>query len=184
MGEEDARSFGKFDLRDLGVLGPAPDEDFQIAVRLAARAVRAPVSTFSVLDFEAGLSRLRAHVGLETSSPEVDEIPIEASLALSALTETDLVVLPDVAADPLAATHPFLRANGIRSILAAPVLCPAREVVALLAVHDRVPRIWTQEDRETIRGLAKVCTGTILLRAALRTIGLVSRGAFRRAPIG
>jgi GAF domain-containing protein len=54
-------------------------------------------------------------------------------------------------------------------------MCPAEEVAALLAVHDLFPRIWTPEERDTIRGIAHFCTEAILLRAALRTLGLVSR---------
>ena len=181
MGNESLTTFGRFDLRDLGVLGETPDRDFETAVRLAARAIRAPVATFGVLDFDNAVSRIRAHSGLRSAVPTSDAIPLESALILKAMSETDIIAIPDVARDPAARDHPVLRAQGIQSLLAAPVLCPAREVIGLLAVHDQVPRIWTTEERESIAGLARFCTEVILLRASLRTLGMVSRRS-RSAP--
>lgn len=175
MGDESLTSFGRFDLRDLGVLGEDPDRDFERAVELAARSIRAPVATFAVLDFDNAVSRLRAHRGLSSAAQGTDAIPLEAALILKAMSETDIIAIPDVARDSAGRDHPFLRAQGIQSLLAAPVLCPAGEVIGLLAVHDRVSRIWTTEERESIAGLAGFCTQAILLRASLRTLGMVSR---------
>jgi GAF domain-containing protein len=177
MGNESLTTFGRFDLRDLGVLGETPDRDFDTAVAVAVRAIRAPISTFAVLDFDNAVSRLRAHSGLSSVAQRTDAIPLESALILKAMSETDIIAIPDVARDPAARDHPFLRAHGIQSLLAAPVLCPAREVIGLLAVHDLVPRIWTTEERESIAGLARLCTQVILLRASLRTLGMVSRKA-------
>jgi GAF domain-containing protein len=109
--------------------------------------------------------------------PEVDAIPLETSIALSAMSETDVIAIPDTARDSVAQKNPLVRTQGIKSILAAPVLCPAREVVALVAVHDRVPRLWSPEEKDAVLGIAHFCTQVILLRAALRTLGMVSRRA-------
>lgn len=175
MGTDATRSLGKFDLRDIGVIGDGPDRDFDTAVSLAAGAARAPAATFAVLDFEAGLSRLRSHVGLGGATPEMGIVPIEAAITLRAMSESDIIAIPETALDPLARENPFIRAHGIRSLLAAPVLCPAQDVIGLLAVHDRVPRLWTANERAAISGLAHLCTRIILLRAALTTLGIVSR---------
>jgi GAF domain-containing protein len=168
-------SFGKFDLKDLGVLRREPDRDFDTAVMLASRSLRTPMATFSVLDFDAAIARLRAHVGTNDAVAEVYEIPITTSLTLSAMSEGDVIAVSDTARDPLTAENPFVASQQVQSILAAPVLCPAQEVVALIAVHDQLPRLWTPEDRQTILGFAHFCTQIILLRASLRTLGIVSR---------
>jgi GAF domain-containing protein len=178
MGEEGGRAFNRFDLRDLGLFGKGSDHDFDTAVALAARALRTPIAAFSVLDFEAGLSRLRAHVGTRHPVTEREEIPIEASLNIRAMSRSDVIAIADTSRDPVARDHPFVQAQGIRSILAAPVMCPAGDVVALIGVHDILPRIWTAEEKEAILGFAHFCTEIILLRAALRTIGILSRGQF------
>lgn len=180
MTEGNARAFGKFDLRDLGVLRKEPDRDFDTAVMLASRSLRTPIATFSVLDFEGGIARLRAHVGTNDAVDEVYEIPITTSLTLSAMSESDVICVTETSRDPLTQGNPFVASQKVQSLLAAPVLCPAQDVVALIAVHDRVPRLWTAEDRQTILGFAHFCTQVILLRASLRTLGIVSRRG--RAP--
>lgn len=176
MGDEAGRVFDRFDLRDLGVIGKGSDHDFDTAVALAARALRTPVAAFSVLDFEAGLSRLRAHFGTRHPVSENEDIPIEASLSIAAMSRSDVIAICDTSRDPVARQHPFVQAQGIQSILAAPVMCPAGLVAALIGVHDRVPRIWTDEEKQAILGFAHFCTELILLRAALRTLGILSRG--------
>jgi GAF domain-containing protein len=175
MGDERAEVSRRFDIKDLGILGPGPDRDFDLAVALAARSLRAPICALSVLDFDAGLSRLRAHVGTRAPVTEREDIPIEASLTISALSPSDVIAIPDVSRDETARSHPFVQAQGIASILAAPIMCPAEEVVALIAVHDRVPRLWSAEEKESILGIAHFCTQVILLRATLRTLVMVSR---------
>jgi GAF domain-containing protein len=177
LGNDDPRVFPRFDLRDLGVLGAGQDPDFDRAATLAARALRTPISTLSVLDFDAGVSRLRAQFGTRVPLSDREVIAIEASLAIKAMSRYDVITIPDVAKDSTARAHPFVRAQGIQSILAAPIMCPAEEVVALIAVHDRIPRIWTRDEHDAILGIAHFCTEIILLRAALRTLGMVSRKA-------
>jgi GAF domain-containing protein len=175
VNDGDLRTYGKFDLRDIGVLRTEPDRDFDTAVMLASRSLRTPISTFSVLDFAGGIARLRAHVGTSDTVAEVYEIPITASITLSAMSESDVISIPDTARDPLTQDNPFVASQQVQSLLAAPVLCPAQDIVALIAVHDRIPRLWTAEDRQTILGFAHFCTQVILLRASLRTLGMVSR---------
>jgi len=175
MVDDGRQPFGKFDLRDLGVLRKGTDREFDTAVTLAARALRAPVAVISVLDFEAGISWLRAHVGTMNPVSELEDIPIESSLFLAAMSRSDVIAIPDTARDAAAKANPFIRAQGIQSVLAAPVMCPAEDVVALVSVHDRVPRLWTAEEKESLLGIAHFCTESILLRAALRTLGMVSR---------
>jgi GAF domain-containing protein len=165
----------KFDLVDLGVLAGGPDKEFDFAVRLAARAARAPVATFATVDFGSRLSRLRAHNGLGAEGPKVTEVPLEISVAYRAVVCGDLIAISDTARDPRTVAHPFFRSHGIQSMLAAPVLCPADEVIALLAVHDTLPRIWNAEDRNALAQVAHFCTQVILLRAALKTLSLISK---------
>ncbi len=177
MGDERIGAFKRFDLRDLGILGPGPDRDFDLAVALASRSLRAPMATFAALDFDAGLTRIGSHVGMVADMTELETIPLETSIALSAMCETDVIAIPDTGRDDVARANPLVLRQGIKSVLAAPVLCPAREVVALVAVHDRVPRLWSAEEKDAILGIAHFCTQIILLRAALRTLGMVSRKA-------
>jgi GAF domain-containing protein len=176
MGDESGRSTKRFDLRDLGLLSTVPDRDFDIAVMLAAGALRTPMATFAVLDIEAGVLRLRAHVGTKLPATTPAAIPIETSLSIRAMSGLDVIAIPDTSRDPIARAHPFVRAQGVQSVLGAPVMCPASQVAAIIAVHDHVPRIWSTEEKQVILGFAHFCTELILLRAALRTLGMVSRG--------
>ena len=175
MGDESGHSTRRFDLRDLGLLSAVPDRDFDIAVMLAAGALRTQMATFAVLDIEAGVARLRAHVGTKIPVTTLVTIPLETSLSIRAMSRTDVIAIPDTSRDPIARANPFILAQGVQSVLGAPVMCPASEVAAIIAVHDHVPRIWTTEEKQVILGLAHFCTELILLRAALRTLGIVSR---------
>jgi GAF domain-containing protein len=172
----DLREQHTFDLVDLGVLTSGHDREFDAAVMLAARAARAPIATFAIIDMIGRLSRLRAHTGLGAGGPKVTEVPLDTSLAYGARASTDLIAVCNAASDPRTTAHSFFRLHGIQSLLAAPVLCPAGEVVALLAVHDTKPRIWSAEERNVLAQIAHFCTQAILLRAALKTLGLISRG--------
>ena len=176
MGDESGLSTRRFDLRDLGVLSTAPDRDFDLAVTLAAGALRTPLATFGVLDFEAGLARFRAYLGAKLPVATLEAIAIERSLMILPTSPSDVIAISDASRNAVARAHPFVRVQGIKSILAAPVMCPAGDVAAMIAVHDRVPRIWTAEEKQMILGFAHFCTELILLRAALRTLGMVSRG--------
>ena len=163
-----------YTLRDLGVIGAAADRDFDLLVSVAARSLRAPMATFAVLDFDGGVSILRAHHGTSAPVGRADRIPLSSSLVLAAMSDGDMIVIPEIARDPVARVHPFVVSQGVRSLLAAPVMCPANEPIGLLAVHDRVARIWTAEERDTLRAAAHFGTQTILLRATLRTLGMLS----------
>ena len=170
----------KFGLKDLGVLGEGPDPDFDAAVILAQRSTGSPIATFATADFEMRRSRLRAWTGLGSHEPKPRAIPLEASLVFrAAASAPELIVVPDTARDAQMAALPFVRSHGIRSLLAAPVLCPADHIVALLTVHDTMPRIWSGEERSAIAHAAHFCTQVILLRAALRTLRLISTDSVR-----
>lgn len=169
----------KFDLADLGVLATGYDRDFDYAVTVAARAARAPIATFATADFVSRMVRVRAWTGLGSDGPGVTEVPFDVSFISRATSPGQLISVSDTAKEPRVVAHPFIRSRGIRSLLAAPVLGPAEEVVALLAVHDTLPRIWNVEERDALAGVAHFCTKVILLRAALRTLHLLSRDSGR-----
>jgi GAF domain-containing protein len=88
-----------------------------------------------------------------------------------------LLAIPDTRRHPRTARHPFLGDLGVRSLVAAPVHCPAEHVVGSLVVLDRLPRIWTEDEKRVLADCAYLCSQTILLRAALWTLASIARSA-------
>lgn len=78
-----------------------------------------------------------------------------------ALREGDLVAVDDVEASPLVRmARSQFRRMGIRSTLCAP-LHKQGKPVAVLAVHCREPRTWTQDERELVLAVASRCWESI-----------------------
>jgi GAF domain-containing protein len=169
----------KFDLIDLRVLTSGYDRDFDFAVTLAARATRAPFASFVTVDMDARLCRARAWTGFGPDGPKVREVPLEGTLLDRLILKPELIMVSDIARDYRTAGQSALRSNGVQSCLAAPVLCPAEKVVGMISVGDRLPRLWNDEDAGVLKYVAHFCTQVILLRAALKTLSLISQDTAR-----
>jgi GAF domain-containing protein len=164
-----------FDLRDLGVCDGPPDAAFDAVVSLAARAVRAPLAILSIVDHDLGVVRVRSRHGFGSVSQEANELPFDRSFTATVVQTGSGLSIPDTQRHPATARHPLLSDLGIRSLLAAPVHCPADEVIGSIVVSDRLPRIWTEEEGRLLGEHALLCSQNILLRAALRTLAAFAR---------
>jgi GAF domain-containing protein len=165
-----------FSLKDLGVTEGPPDPSFDAVVALAAQAVGTCYALLAVVDHDSGVIRLRSQHGFEAAPRVTGLLPYGLSFTAAVVDKGCCLAVPDTQRHPKTAHHPFLSDLGIRTLLAAPVHCPANEVVASLVVLDRLPRIWTEKDRRVLDDVAFLASQSILLKAALRTIGTVARG--------
>ena len=164
-----------FSLKDLGVTEGPPDPAFDTVVALAAQSIGTCYASLAIVDHDLGLVRSRSRYGYEASPQLKRVIPFERSLTALVVTKGACLVVNDTRKHPRTAYHPYLAELGVRSLLAAPVYCPANEAVAALAVLDRLPRIWTDRDKRLIENVAFLASQSILLKAALWTIGTVAR---------
>jgi GAF domain-containing protein len=165
----------RFGLRDLGVLEGPDDPAFNNIVWMAARSVGAPLAMLLMADVERNLVRVRASFGFDGVTRYTEALPLGPSLTAIVMETGQCLAIPDMRLNPKTAHQPYLQALGATSLLVAPVTCPADRVVGSLAVVDRLPRIWTDDDVAILQGSALLCAQSILLRAALKTLSVVAR---------
>lgn len=173
--DDGPRPADTYDLRDIGVSDGPPSLAFDTLVSLAARSLCAPFGLLAIVDHDLGVVRTRARYGFEADGDEARFLPLGLSFTETVISTGACLAIPDTRRHPKTARHPFIAEMGVRSLIAAPVMCPADHVVGSLVVQDRLPRIWTEADKRALTDCAFLCSQNILLRAALWTLSTVAR---------
>ncbi|GJD36110.1 GAF domain-containing protein [Methylobacterium aerolatum] len=148
----------------LGVLDTPAETDFDDVVRLATRLCAVPVGLVSLVS--ADRQWFKARVGFPASETDLDR-----SVCRIALSADDLLVIPDLAADPRTAANPLVTGEPrIRFYAGAPLRLGNGLVVGSLCVIDTAPRPGglTPEQAEDLRVLARQVVAQLELRGALR----------------
>ena len=116
------------------ILDTAPEDAFDDIVRLATRLCAAPIALISLV--AADRQWFKARIGFPPCETDLD-----ASVCKFVLTEPDLLVIPDLAADPRTAANPLVtQAHGLRFYAGVPLRTRDGSVLGSLCVIDRVPR--------------------------------------------
>lgn len=159
-------------LRDLAVLDTEPEAGFDDIVHLAAHLCAAPVALVSLID--ADRQWFKARVGLE-----VCETSIEQSVCAHGLSSTDLLVIPDLTADPRTAANTLVtEAPFIRFYAGAPLVLPSGKIIGMLCVIDVVarPQGLSQQQRESLAALSR----QVVAMLEARRLALLLNGEFAR----
>ena len=148
----------------LAVLDTPAEEGFDDVVRLAARLCLAPVALVSLV----GRDRqwFKARIGFPPC-----ETDLERSVCKFVLDEPDLLVIPDLTADPRTRDNPLVTGEPrIRFYAGAPLRRAGGQIVGSLCVIDTVPRPQglIPEQADDLRALARQVVAQLELRAALR----------------
>ncbi|MCU1488203.1 MAG: hypothetical protein JWN67_4949, partial [Actinomycetia bacterium] len=142
-------------LRAYGILDTPENQRFDAIVRLAARLCDVPVAAIGLVDRD----RLwfRARVGVDLA-----EIPLAESFCDCLIASgQDLLLVPDLAADPRFATNRSVTERGHRFYAAAVLRSPSGVPLGALAVLDVVPRTLTRAQRDAVRSLARQVEGLL-----------------------
>lgn len=114
----------------------------------AARVCEAPIASISLVEDVRQWSK--AVVG---DLPK--ELVIDVSFCVHAMHPPTMLVVPDATLDERFAQNPLVSCDdGIRSYAGAPLLSPAGEAIGTLSVLDRMPRMFTASQLESLRVLA------------------------------
>lgn len=141
-------------VRRLGLLDTAPEERFDVFVRLAASVTGAPISTLSLID--QNRVWFKAARGLPDG---VREVPREIAACAHVLGcgEEEVLVIPDATQDPRTRESPLVTGPfGLRFYAGVPLRAPGGEVLGSLCVIDRVPR---SADAAMMRALRDIAVG-------------------------
>ena len=150
-------------LAETGLLDTPPEAGFDDVVALAAQACAAPVALVSLV--EGNRQWFKARVGFPSCETDLDR-----SVCAHALSAEDLLVIPDLTADPRTSANPLVTGEPyIRFYAGAPLATAEGHVLGSLCVIDHVPRPHglTEVQADVLRRLARQVMSQVELRRAL-----------------
>jgi PAS domain S-box-containing protein len=122
------------ELRDLAILDSEPEPLYDDLVRVAAHVCRAPVALVSLVDAER--QWFKSEVGLGKR-----ELPINCSVCAHTIEAGDMLVIPDLTADPRTVENPLVSGpQGFRFYAGAVIRGGQGIPLGALCVLDRSPR--------------------------------------------
>ncbi|GJE44585.1 sensor histidine kinase [Methylobacterium soli] len=139
------------ELEAYDVLDTAPEEGFDDAVQIARLICQAPVALISLVT--ANRQWFKARVGFPSCETDLDR-----SVCAYALNEPDLLIIPDLSADPRTRANPLVTgAPRIRFYAGAPLRSANGRVLGSLCVIDHQPRPegLTEAQQDALRRLAR-----------------------------
>lgn len=117
-----------------GILDTPPEQDFDDAVALAAQLCAAPTALVSLVTEDR--QWFKARLGFTASQTGLDRSVCSHTLGL-----TDVLVIPDLAADDRTRANPLVTGPpGMRFYAGAPLITPEGVAIGALCVIDTVPR--------------------------------------------
>ncbi|WP_181017402.1 PAS domain-containing protein [Methylobacterium sp. V23] len=147
------------------ILDTAPEKGFDDIVVLARNACDTPVALVSLV--AADRQWFKARVGFAPRETDLNSL-----VCAHVLVEPDLLVIPDLAADPRTRENPLVTGEPhIRFYAGAPLRTPAGEVLGSLCVIDGTPRPegLTPTQAESLRALAGQVVDQMELRRSVRS---------------
>jgi PAS domain S-box-containing protein len=151
-------------LRRYEVLDTPPEAEFDDLARLAAGICGTPAAFVTLID--ADRQFFKAAVGLD-----VREISRDTAFCAHAILRSDVMVVPDLQADPRFAANPLVReAPAIRFYAAAPLVTPDGFTLGTLCVIDYEPRQLTPLQHEALAALGRHAMTQLELRRQNREL--------------
>jgi CheY-like chemotaxis protein len=144
-------------LRGLRILGTSREQAFDDIARLAALICDTPVAVITFIDEQRVW--FKASIGLE-----LQEIPREGSFCAYAILQPDVLIVPEPLSDERFASSFLVKQIGIQFYAGIPLVIDDAHPLGTLAVMDRVAHLLTEEQRDSLRILARRMTRELELR--------------------
>ena len=145
-------------LQGYGVVGSAPEKEFDDIAVLATRVCAAPVAVISFLGRET--QWMKSAVGMTAQ-----EVPRGRSVCNRTLGGSGVHVIADLLQDPALADHPLVTAEPhARFYAGAPLLTIEGLALGTLCVLDRQPRSLTPDQQLMLEALARQVMAQLELR--------------------
>ncbi|HYT26498.1 MAG TPA: PAS domain-containing protein, partial [Actinomycetota bacterium] len=149
-------------VRQTNLLDTPGEEAFDRLVRLAARALRAPIALMSLVAEDRQF--FKACIGLPESWASARQTPVSHSLCQHLVATGQPLVIGDVRRDRRAHDNPLVAELGVAAYLGVPLVSSSGHVLGSFCVADRRPRAWTADDKAVLADLAGVAMDEIRLR--------------------
>lgn len=151
-------------LRDYCVLDTEPEAVFDELTQVAARICDTPIVLISLID--ENRQWFKSRIGLDAT-----ETPREIAFCAHALSQSDLLEVPDALADARFATNPLVTgAPYIRFYAGAPLIAPNGYVLGTLCAIDYVPRQLTTAQCSALQALSRAIVAELELRKRVREL--------------
>ena len=151
-------------VRRYAVLDTPPDGVFDRIATLAARVLRMPIASVTIVDEDR--IWFRARCGLDAT--ETDRVP---GFCASAILQDAPTIVTDAAVDPSSMSNPLVAgAMGVRFYAGAPLITSDGYRLGTLNVIDRRPREISGDEVSTLQDLASLVVDELELRLAARRI--------------
>ena len=154
------------ELHDLAILDTEPEPLYDDLVRVAAHVCRAPVALVSLVD--AQRQWFKSEVGLGKR-----EVPITCSVCAHTIEAGDLLVIPDLTADPRTIENPLVTGPPAFRFYAGAVIRGGQGIpLGALCVLDRAPRPdgLDSEQTATLTALARQISSLLDHRRTLAQV--------------
>ena len=159
-------------LIDYAVLDTEAETAFDEITALAAGWFEVPVALVSLIDRER--QWFKSRIGLAVS-----ETPRQIAFCDHAIRSPEVMVVDDARADPRFADNPLVVGEGgVRFYAGAPLISAEGHAVGTLCLIDRVPRRFSDAQRNALAVLARQVVAQLELRRQHATLG-AAYGALR-----
>ncbi|HEY9427490.1 MAG TPA: ATP-binding protein [Gemmatimonadaceae bacterium] len=149
-------------LRRTALLDSPPEPEFDRLTEMAASLLRAPIAILSLVERDRQF--FKSAVGLDEPLASHRQTPISFSLCAVIVDTGEPLILQDTRTHPLTRDRGAVTELGIASCAGAPVATRDGHVLGAICALDRVPRVWTLRDIETLNTLAASASAEVSLR--------------------
>ena len=151
-------------LRDLRVLGSAPEPHFDAVCRTAAALFEVPIALVSLVDADHQWFKARCDLA---GAFALDGTPRDVAFCAHAILSDEVLVVEDAARDPRFSASPLVTgAPHARFYAGAPLILRAGLRVGTLCLYDIVPRRFLAEQRHRLQDLAEIVVAHLRLHEA------------------
>lgn len=148
-------------LYSYGVLDTERESSFEDITRIASMICGTPIAVVNLIDAER--QWFKSEVGLG-----VRETPLATSICAHAILEHDTLLVPDTTKDHRFAENPLVTGNpGLRFYAGALLKTADGLPIGTVCVLDTKPRTLTDEQLDSLRGLARQVMSQLELRRML-----------------
>ncbi len=152
-------------VRESGLLDSPAEPSFDALTALAARLIKVPASFISIVD--SGRDFYKSQSGFAAPLSQDREIA-GRTFCHYTLASDEALVIDDTHSNPVWRAVPTVESMGVRAYVGVPLRVGGKNIGSFCVI-DIEPRVWLDDELETIRQLALSAARELTLRAALET---------------
>ncbi|GAC1631347.1 MAG: hypothetical protein NVS4B2_15210 [Chloroflexota bacterium] len=134
----------------LGILDSPAEERFDRITRIALHSFNVPIALISAVDVDRQWFK-------SCQGMSITETPRSMSFCAHAILGNDVMVVPDTLSDPRFSGNPLVTGDPyVRFYAGQPLMGPHGHKIGTLCIIDRMPRHFSEADRQALKDLAAV----------------------------